>query len=95
VTQAVFLGRGGPALVRLRRLFETIGHTIYDRIDDLAVDAQPSVGITAEELREPADRRAARQNASIEVPGRGNVSPAAEAVGNDAAVHRPGRAVVV
>src|SRR5207245_5275372 len=86
---------GGPALVCLRRLFETIGNTIHDGVDDLTVDRQPAIGLTTEEFGEAADRHAARQDASIEIPGRGNVSPAAQTVGNDATVHRPGRAVVV
>src|SRR5947207_211794 len=42
--------RSGPALVRLRRLLESVQHTIHHRVNRLDIHPHASVGIASEEL---------------------------------------------
>src|SRR5919202_5214040 len=85
--------RDGPALVRLRRLLQAVQHAIDHGVEDRVVDPQAPVQIAAEELGEAAYHATAVEDARLQIVGRGGLAPAAQAVGNDAGVHRPGGAV--
>lgn len=87
--------RRGPALVGLRRLLEAIGHAIEDCVDRFNVDSQTTVKVATEELGEAAAPSAPPQDACFEIVGSLVKAVPAEAIGNDAVVHRPDRPVVV
>src|SRR5690348_15901520 len=85
----------GPALTRLRRLFELIRHAVDDLHHRLRVDAHHVVHVAPKELWKALHLTTCSDDARVQVRRLSGIAVAPQTVRDHASVHRPYRAIVI